>query len=81
MSNDISNKILAIAQKFNKDKKIQLDFETDLFSAGVLDSFGMVEYLVTLEKEFNIKISNDDLIPQNLWNVSASAETVKKYLK
>lgn len=80
MNENISNKIFSIIEKFNYDKKIKLDSETDLFSAGILDSFGMVEYIVALEKEFGIKISNDDLIPQNLWNISATEQTVKKYL-
>lgn len=79
MDESILAKIRSILEKFDYDKIVNLD--TDLFSAGILDSFGMVEYIVALEKEFGIKLSNDDLIPQNLWSMSATKETIKKYLK
>ena len=80
MSEDIQGRIEKIIQEIQPDQDMDINLETDFFGVGLLDSFGMIEYLVALEKEFNIKISNDDLIPQNLWNIKASIEKVKKYL-
>jgi acyl carrier protein len=36
-----------------------------LVDAGVLDSFGLLEFLTAVEQEFNIKIPDDDLVPAN----------------
>jgi acyl carrier protein len=36
-----------------------------LVDAGVLDSFGLLEFLTAVEREFNIKIPDDDLVPAN----------------
>ncbi len=80
MYDDIENRIAKILNKIKDAKEVAFGLETDLFSIGVLDSFGMIEYLGALEKEFNIKILNEDLIPQNLWNLKASAQLVRKYL-
>ena len=56
----------------------ELDQNDDLFEAGVLDSFGIIEFVVTLEKHFNCTIPQEDLIPQNLWSIHAIAETLFK---
>jgi acyl carrier protein len=36
-----------------------------LFDAGVLDSFGMLEFLTSLEKDLNVTIPDEDLVPSN----------------
>jgi acyl carrier protein len=36
-----------------------------LFDAGVLDSFGMLEFLTSVEKDLNVTIPNEDLTPSN----------------
>jgi acyl carrier protein len=43
-----------------------LPAETEsLAEAGVLDSFGLLEFLTAVEEEFDMKIPNDDLVPAN----------------
>jgi acyl carrier protein len=45
---------------------VTLPAETDsLTEAGVLDSFGLLEFLTAVEKEFNVRIPDDDLVPVN----------------
>jgi acyl carrier protein len=45
---------------------VTLPSETEsLIDAGVLDSFGLLEFLTTIEQEFNIAIPDDDLVPTN----------------
>jgi acyl carrier protein len=36
-----------------------------LFDAGVLDSFGMLEFLTSVEKDLNVTIPDEDLTPSN----------------
>ncbi len=55
-----------------------LNTDEDLFAIGVLDSFGVLEFVVALEKRFNCVIPQDDLIPQNLWSIEAISNTLTK---
>jgi len=80
MFDNIQNRIERIINKIKADKDMEIKLETDFFRAGVLDSFGMIEYLCALEKEFDINISNEDLIPQNFGNIKVGAQMVRKYL-
>ncbi len=41
-----------------------------LIHAGVLDSFGMLEFLTTIEDELNIKIPDEDLLPSNFDSIA-----------
>jgi D-alanine--poly(phosphoribitol) ligase subunit 2 len=36
-----------------------------LLDAGVLDSFGLLEFLTALENDMNIRIPDEDLVPSN----------------
>ena len=45
---------------------VPLPSETEsLFDAGVLDSFGLLEFLTALEKEMDVEIPDEDLVPSN----------------
>lgn len=50
----------------------------DLFAIGILDSFGIIEFVVTLEKHFNCTIPQKDLIPQNLWSIQAISDMLTR---
>ena len=39
-----------------------VDNDTDLFQTGLIDSYGFVELVVFLEREFAIKVTDDDLV-------------------
>ncbi len=52
--------------------------DADLFGAGILDSFGVLEVLVELENHFGITFSDHDLVPQNFWSLSALAGTIRQ---
>jgi len=39
--------------------------QESLFDAGVMDSFGLLEFLTALEKELDVTIPNEDLVPSN----------------
>lgn len=48
-------------------------YDTDLFEEGLLDSFGMVELLTTMEQEFGITVSPEELEFENFRSVNAIA--------
>jgi acyl carrier protein len=46
---------------------------TDLFTEGLIDSFGILDLLARLESEFGVRVSNDDLTWQNFRSVEQIA--------
>jgi acyl carrier protein len=47
-----------------------------LINSGVLDSFGLLEFLTAIEEEFNMKIPDDDLIPSKFDTI----EKIRAYI-
>ena len=52
---------LAAACLINFDER-EVNNDTDLFQTGLIDSYGFVELVVFLEREFSIKVTDDDLV-------------------
>lgn len=48
----------------------------DLFKLGVLDSFTLVDLVSILEEQFNIKIGDSDVNPENF----RSIEVIERYV-
>jgi len=44
--------------------------ETSFLEEGIIDSTGVLELVTYLEEEFNIKIEDDELIPENLDSIN-----------
>lgn len=53
--------------------------DTDLFSIG-LDSLLVLQLIVLIENEFNVNISDDDLILDNLRTIMTITHMVEKYV-
>jgi acyl carrier protein len=52
--------------------------DVDLFDANLLDSFGLIELVGELEREFGIGFSAEDLIIQNFANIKSITEFVRR---
>lgn len=52
--------------------------ETNLFEAGVLDSFGLIELVKFIEKEFSISITDDEIASPALASLAGMAELVAR---
>jgi len=77
VSNLKKDKIINELKKFVKSKNkinisTELDIFTNLFEQGYLDSFGLVELILMVEKKFNINISNANFFEKhnNIENIS-----------
>ena len=54
-----------------------IDVEKDsLIDSGLIDSLGIFKLVSLLEKEFAIKISDDELLPENFETTSAIVQFV-----
>jgi acyl carrier protein len=55
----------------------ELENETSFLDSGVIDSTGMLELITYLEEHFNIRIEDEEMLPENmdsLNNVAAFLE-------
>ena len=52
--------------------------EEGLIAAGILDSFGFVEFIAFIEKEYNIEIGDDEITMDNFKHLSRIADFIKE---
>ena len=45
---------------------VDLTESTDMFDAGIIDSFGFIELVSFMEKEYGLKISNEQIMNDEL---------------
>jgi acyl carrier protein len=60
---------------FDYDKK-SIAPDEDLLTQGIIDSMGIMRLAAFIEEEFGIKISDEDLVPENFQNINS----IKKYI-
>lgn len=51
----------------------ELKEDQSLLESGIIDSFGIMNLLAFIEEEFQMKIPNKELIPENFETVSSLA--------
>lgn len=70
----MKNKIKLYIESVSKEKGIVIDDNTDLFSAGVLDSLGFIMLLTYLQDEFGIQFTEENMQVENFLCINAIAE-------
>lgn len=60
-----------------EDEK-SISTEDSLLDSGLIDSTGIFELVAFLEKEFNIEISDEDLVPENFESITLITGMVEK---
>tara|TARA_B100000795_G_scaffold270033_1_gene262043 strand:- start:3032 stop:3304 length:273 start_codon:yes stop_codon:yes gene_type:complete len=71
------SKLIEVIQKIFKTKKIKKIDHLKLGSLKRWDSLGNFNFLLEIEKEFNIKLSNEDFT--NINSIKDLKKTLKKY--
>lgn len=59
---------------------VEISQDDDLFTSGVIDSAGLIECVVFLEKKYSITIPDEDLLPENFSSISAVAAYLRARL-
>ena len=82
MSNLKKDKIINELKKFVKSKNkinvsTELDIFTNLFEEGYLDSFGLVQLILIVEKKFKINISKANFFKQQN-NINSISDYILK---
>jgi len=60
-----------IVEKFPLAKRKNLTNTDALLDSGILDSLGVLDLVGFIEKEFTVRVSDDELIPENFQTVDA----------
>lgn len=59
-----------------RNTEAKLDDDENLFNSGILDSAGLIAFIVYLEKKFGMAIPDEDLLPENF----SSLESITCYI-
>ncbi len=51
--------------------QMKLEDDESFLENGVIDSIGMMDLVALLHRDFNINISDDELIPENLDSIAS----------
>jgi len=70
-SNGISEKIKEYIKSASFSSVDNLDDDLLIFKEGILDSMGLISLFTFLEQEFNIQITDADLVEENFESVHA----------
>jgi D-alanine--poly(phosphoribitol) ligase subunit 2 len=65
-----------VARQFLTDFNGQLTEESDLFEAGVIDSYGFIELVSFLEQTFGISLTDDDLASPQMSSLAGISQLV-----
>ena len=66
-----------VVDNFLLGDDIELRDDISFLESNIIDSTGILELVMFLEEEFKIKISDDELIPENL----DSLEAIDRFLR
>ncbi|MEM9035776.1 MAG: phosphopantetheine-binding protein [Actinomycetota bacterium] len=67
-----------LADVTGRAEVLDLDVGTDLFGAGILDSFGIIAVIGALEDEWEVLVPDEDLVPDNFWTLTALDSLVRR---
>ena len=75
----MKDKLIAILDDIDEDIA-RFDGE-DLFDAGIIDSFDVIEIVNEMEKAFDVEISADDVIGKNFRTVESMLALIESIVK
>ena len=62
-----------ILRKFPAARKKAITDDSPLLESGVIDSLGMLDVVAFLEESFNIKVLDEELVPENFADINRMA--------
>lgn len=70
-----------LINNFIFNPSFQLEPDDSLMDNGIMDSTGVLELIMWLETNFNIKVEDSEVLPQNLDSVSNLTSFVSRKLQ
>ncbi|MBI4345289.1 MAG: acyl carrier protein [Elusimicrobia bacterium] len=75
----IEPKVLECVRK-NVGEKAPLNRDTALITSGLVDSLAVIDLITSIEKEFGVQFTNEEMTPDNFDSVAAISAVVSKKL-
>jgi acyl carrier protein len=66
-----------VLKTFPAARRRSIDDDTPLIGSGIIDSLGMLDVVAFLEESFLIKVSDDELTPDNFASINCMASFVE----
>lgn len=76
---DTRDKIMEFVK--SRSKESELNYDTDLFGGGYINSLFALEIVVFLEDTFKIKIKNKEITESNFRTINSIAQVVERSKK
>jgi acyl carrier protein len=70
-----------VKKEYLEDDDTEIDFDSPLISAGIVDSFSMVSLKTFLEKKYMISIPDAKATPEAFDSVNKIAKLVREFVK
>ena len=70
--------LVNIIETISDGNKVE-NYDMDLFTANILDSFGIAQLISEIEDNFGIDVDPEDIIPENFDTINHIADLLKKY--
>ena len=67
-----------IVENFLFGERGNLSDDTSFLESGVIDSTGVLELVLFLEKRFGVSVEDDELIPENLDSISSATRFIEE---
>jgi acyl carrier protein len=78
MSQEIQDKLLAFITSSFMVEREEIDLDKSMIDEGIIDSFGLIEIASFMEKEFNMKVSEEQMIRSNFGSVHKIVDFIKR---
>lgn len=62
---------------YGLNSNVHLKDDESLMNAGIIDSTGVIEIISFIESEFNIFISMDEVLPENIHSINSISDFIK----
>jgi len=70
-----------IQENFILDENDNLSSEDSLLEKGIIDSTGVLELVAFIEENYNFKIKDEELIPENLDSIKSISRFIQERLE
>jgi len=68
-----------IKNEIMHNSKANLDPDTDLLGAGILDSLGVLQLVAFIEKSFHISVPDEDVMYDNFMSINTLINYLQQY--
>jgi len=68
--------VTMVKKNFPRAKRKSFGPNDDLFEKGIIDSMGFLSIITYIEEEFNIDVSDEELLPENFSTVGAMSKYI-----